>query len=122
MGKKLFSLCMALVLCLSLLPATALAAEGAPGSLYVAGQQITDEGYYTQSGGNWTKSGDASTPPSAPYFHYTKGNDNTPATLTLSGATIQGGTSTGTVPYGAGIYAQCSNCLLYTSPSPRDCS
>ena len=109
MGKKFFSLCMALVLCLSLLPATALAAEGAPGSLYVAGQQITDEGYYTQSGGNWTKSGDASTPPSAPYFHYTKGNDNTPATLTLSGATIQGGTSTGTVPYGAGIYAQCSN-------------
>ena len=88
---------------------TARAAEGAPGSLYVAGQQITDEGYYTQSGGNWTKSGDASTPPSAPYFHYTKGNDNTPATLTLSGATIQGGTSTGSVPYGAGIYAQCSN-------------
>ena len=92
-----------------MLPVTALAAEGAPGSLYVAGQQITDEGYYTQSGGNWTKSGDASTPPSAPYFHYTKGNDNTPATLTLSGATIQGGTSTGTVPYGAGIYAQCKD-------------
>lgn len=109
MGKKLFSLCMALALCLSLLPATALAAEGAPGSLYVAGQQITDEGYYTQSGGNWTKSVDASTPPSAPYFHYTKGNDNTPATLTLSGATIQGGTSTGSVPYGAGIYAQCNS-------------
>ena len=109
MRKKIVSLCMALVLCLGLLPVTALAAEGAPGSLYVAGQQITDEGYYTQSGGNWTKSDDPSTPPSAPYFHYTKGNDNTPATLTLSGATIQGGTSTGTVPYGAGIYAQCSN-------------
>ena len=108
MGKRLLSLCMALVLCLGLLPATALAAEGAPGSLYVAGQQITDEGYYTQSGGNWTKSGDAFTPPSAPYFHYTKGNDNTPATLTLSGATIQGGTSTGSPPYGAGIYALCS--------------
>ena len=92
-----------------MLPVTALAAEGAPGSLYVAGQQITDEGYYTQSGGNWTKSGDDSTPPSAPYFHYTKGNDNTPATLTLSGATIQGGTSTGSVPYGAGIYAQCNS-------------
>ena len=92
-----------------MLPVTALAAEGAPGSLYVAGQQITDEGYYTQSGGNWTKSGDASTPPSAPYFHYTKGNDNTPATLTLSGATIQGGTSTGSAPYGAGIYAQCNS-------------
>ena len=92
-----------------MLPVTALAAEGAPGSLYVAGQQITDEGYYTQSGGNWTRSGDDSTPPSAPYFHYTKGNDNTPATLTLSGATIQGGTSTGSVPYGAGIYAQCNS-------------
>ena len=109
MRKRFLSLTCALALCLSLLPVTALAAEGAPGSLYVAGQQITDEGYYTQSGGNWTKSDDPSTPPSAPYFHYTKGNDNTPATLTLSGATIQGGTSTGTVPYGAGIYAQCSN-------------
>ena len=103
--RKIFTL----LILLLLLPVTALAAEGAPGSLYVAGQQITDEGYYTQSGGNWTKSGDASTPPSAPYFHYTKGNDNTPATLTLSGATIQGGTSTGSVPYGAGIYAQCKD-------------
>ena len=109
MRKKIVSLCMALALCLGLLPVTALAAEGAPGSLYVAGQQITDEGYYTQSEGNWTRSGDDSTPPSAPYFHYTKGNDNTPATLTLSGATIQGGTSTGSVPYGAGIYAQCNS-------------
>ena len=107
--KRLLSACLALALCLGLLPVTALAAEGAPGSLYVAGQQITDEGYYTQSGGNWTKSDATSTPPSAPYFHYTKGNDNTPATLTLSGATIQGGTSTGSVPYGAGIYAQCNS-------------
>ena len=105
-GAELDKVCVGAAL---MLPVTALAAEGAPVSLYVAGQQITDEGYYTQSGGNWTKSGDASTPTSAPYFHYTKGNDNTPATLTLSGATIQGGTSTGTVPYGAGIYAQCSN-------------
>ena len=31
------------------------------------------------------------------------------ATLTLNGATIQGGTSTGSVPYGAGIYAQCNS-------------
>lgn len=109
MKKRFLSLLCVLALCLGLLPVTALAAEGAPGSLYVAGQQITDEGYYTQSGGNWTKSGDASTPPSAPYFHYTKGNDNTPATLTLSGATIQGGTSTVSVPYGAGIYALSSS-------------
>ena len=107
--KRWLCALLCVLLCIGLLPVTALAAEGAPGSLYVAGQQITDEGYYTQSGGNWTKSGDASTPPSAPYFHYTKGNDNTPATLTLSGVTIQGGTSTGSVPYGAGIYAQCNS-------------
>ena len=55
MRKRFLSLTCALVLCLSLLPATALAAEGAPGSLYVAGQQITDEGYYTQSGVLQTK-------------------------------------------------------------------
>ena len=39
MGKKLFSLCMALVLCLSLLPATALAADGA--TVYVGSVELT---------------------------------------------------------------------------------
>ena len=53
--KRLGAVLLSLALCLSLLPATALAAEGAPGSLYVAGQQITDEGYYTQSGVLQTK-------------------------------------------------------------------
>ena len=38
MGKKLFSLCMALVLCLSLLPATALAADGA--TVYVVSVEL----------------------------------------------------------------------------------
>lgn len=104
--RKIFTL---LILIL-LLPVTALAAAvDAPQTLYVAGQVITDEGYYTQSGDSWTKSSDTSTPPSAPYFHYTKGDNNTPATLTLSGATIQGGTSTESVPFGSGIYAQCSS-------------
>nr|WP_297283606.1 S-layer homology domain-containing protein [uncultured Agathobaculum sp.] len=110
MKKRFLSLLCVLALCLGLLPVTALAAAvDAPQTLYVAGQVITDEGYYTQSGDSWTKSSDTSTPPSAPYFHYTKGGNNTPATLTLSGATIQGGTSTVSVPYGAGIYAQCKN-------------
>ncbi|MDY3068300.1 MAG: hypothetical protein SOR57_01295, partial [Parabacteroides sp.] len=103
--KKIFTL----FILLMVLPVTVLAAVDAPQTLYVAGQAIIDEGYYTQSEGSWTKSSDTSIPPSEPYFHYTKGSDNTPATLTLSGATIQGGTSTGSVPYGAGIYAQCSN-------------
>lgn len=110
MKKRLLSLLCVLALCLGLLPVTALAAAvDAPQTLYVAGQVITDEGYYTQSGDSWTKSSDTSTPPSAPYFHYTKGDNNTPATLTLSGATIQGGTATVSAPYGAGIYAQCKN-------------
>ena len=43
--RKIFTL----LILLLLLPVTALAAEGAPGSLYVAGQQITDEGYYNVS-------------------------------------------------------------------------
>ena len=110
MKKRLLSLLFMLALCLGLLPVTALAAAvDAPQTLYVAGQVITDEGYYTQSGDSWTKSSDTSTPPSEPYFHYTKGDNNTPATLILSGATIQGGTFTVSAPYGAGIYALCSN-------------
>ena len=110
MKKRLLSLLCVLALCLGLLPVTALAAaENAPQTLYVAGQVIPEEGYYTQSEGQWTKSSDTSTPPSAPYFHYTKGDNDTPATLTLSGAKIQGETSTGSVPYGAGIYAQCNS-------------
>ena len=40
MGKKLFSLCMALVLCLGLLPATALAVEG-DSIVYVGGVALT---------------------------------------------------------------------------------
>lgn len=45
MGKKLFSLCMALVLCLSLLPATALAAGEATvtyGTIEVGGVALTN--------------------------------------------------------------------------------
>ena len=44
MGKKLFSLCMALVLCLVLLPATALAADGATvyGTIEVGGKELTN--------------------------------------------------------------------------------
>ena len=52
MGKKLFSLCMALALCLSLLPVTALAADEI--ELYVGGQKITDSGCYENKSGTWT--------------------------------------------------------------------
>lgn len=105
MGKKVFSLCMALALCLGLLPVTALAAEGAPNTLYVGNQNVksgedttywatTDNGELelvegaSDTSNNWNVKYDPST-----------------ATLTLRGASIQGGSNTVSAPYGSGIYA-----------------
>ncbi len=91
-----------MVFALGLLPVTALAAgENAPATLYVGNKQVivaetvtywstNDSGELTQS----TENNDWN----VKYDPYT-------ATLTLNGATIQGGTSTGSVPYGSGIYA-----------------
>ena len=80
MGKKLFSLCMALALCLVLLPATALAADGI--ELYVGGQQITESGCYANQNGTWTKV--EGTGPSSGQFYY----DAATFTLTLNQAEI----------------------------------
>ena len=84
-----------------MLPVTALAADGI--ELYVGGQRITESGCYANQDGTWTKV--EGTGPSSGQFYY----DAATATLKLNGATIQGGTSTGSVPYGAGIYAQCKD-------------
>ena len=101
MRKRFLSLTCALALCLSLLPATALAAgEDAPGTLWVGQTQITASGYWKT-----TTEGNLITGSENDYNVYYDGN----GTLTLNGATIQGGTSTGSVPYGAGIYAQCNS-------------
>ena len=94
--RKIFTL----LILLLLLPVTALAAEGAPGTLWVGQTQITGSGYWKT-----TTEGNFETGSENDYNVYYDGN----GTLTLNGATIQGGTSTGSVPYGAGIYAQCSN-------------
>lgn len=105
MGKKVLSLCMALVLCLSLLPATALAEGTAPQTLYVGDCQITNGSAIT-----YLKAGStAGSLVAGSENDWTVKYEPNTATLTLNGATIQGGTSTGSVPYGAGIYAQCSN-------------
>ena len=80
MGKKLFSLCMALVLCLVRLPATALAADGI--ELYVGGQLITGSGCYENQGGTWTKVD--GTEPASGQFYY----DAATFTLTLNQAEI----------------------------------
>ena len=101
MRKRILSLLIVLSLCLGLLPVTALAAgEDAPGTLWVGRTQITARGYWKT-----TTEGNFETGSENDYNVYYDGN----GTLTLNGATIQGGTSTGSVPYGAGIYAQCSN-------------
>ena len=106
MGKKILSLCMALALCLGLLPVTAeAAAGGAPSQLYVGNQQVSSGNditcWTTDEGGNLTQSADNQS--------WNVKYDPTSATLTLSGATIKGGSDVASIPYGAGIYAQCSN-------------
>ena len=103
MKKRILSLLCVLALCLGLLPVTALAA--APQTLYVGDYQITNGSAIT-----YLKAGSTT-------GSLVEGSENdwtvkyepSTATLTLNGATIQGGTSTGSVPYGAGIYAQCKD-------------
>ena len=99
--KRWLCALLCVLLCIGLLPVTALAAgEDAPGTLWVGQTQITASGYWKT-----TTEGNLITGSENDYNVYYDGN----GTLTLNGATIQGGTSTGSVPYGAGIYAQCSN-------------
>ena len=99
--KRWLCALLCVLLCIGLLPTTALAAgEDAPGTLWVGQTQITASGYWKT-----TTEGNFETGSENDYNVYYDGN----GTLTLNGATIQGGTSTGSVPYGAGIYAQCSN-------------
>ena len=107
MGKKVFSLCMALVLCLGLLPATALAAaEGAPNNLYVGNQNVKSGEATTF----WTT--DSST---GKLTQYTENDDNwnvkydpSTVTLTLKNATIEGEYDDVNIS-GAGIYAASSS-------------
>ena len=87
MGKKVFSLCMVLVLCLGLLPVTALAAAPGGQVIYVGNKNVTNGGY-------WTTDSDGSvTPytergkPTENYIHYSADTN----TLTLHNATIKKG-------------------------------
>lgn len=102
MKKRIVSLLCVLALCLGLLPVTALAA--APQTLYVGDYQITNGSAIT-----YLKAGStAGSLVAGSENDWTVKYEPSTATLTLNGATIQGGTSTGSVPYGSGIYAQCS--------------
>ena len=80
MRKKIVSLCMALALCLGLLPVTALAAGEI--KLFIGGQQITESGCYGNQNGTWTKVD--GTEPANGQFYY----DAATFTLTLNQAEI----------------------------------
>ena len=79
-AKRFLSLLCILALCLSLLPVTALAADGI--ELYVGGQLITESGCYANQDGTWTKVD--GTEPDNGQFYY----DADTITLTLNGAEI----------------------------------
>ena len=101
MKKRMLSLLCVLVLCLGLLPVTALAEENAPTTLYVGSTTIT-AGYWTSSDGGttWTNTKQSDPPSGDSYIHY-----NGQGTLELHNATIQGGSTTESAPFGSGIYA-----------------
>lgn len=88
--KRIFSICLALALCLGLLPAPALAAGSAPDTLIVGNQTITSEGYWTTDDAGtlspWTGAG--SPGEDASYVHYDPDAADGP-TLILHGAKIE---------------------------------
>ena len=87
MGKKILCLCMALALCLGLLPVTALAAALENQVIYVGGVEISSTDYWTTDGeGNVTAYTGEGTPTDN-YIHYDAENN----VLTLHNATIKNG-------------------------------
>ena len=99
--KRLLSACLALALCLSLLPATALAAAPIGQVIYVGNENVTSGGYWTtDSAGNVTQYNEEGKP-SNNYIHYNTATN----TLTLHNATIKKSVSmdTSTLIAGAAI-------------------
>ncbi len=105
--RKTLAALLALSLLASLLPLGAVPALAgtAPQTLYVGNYQITNGSAitYLKAGSTQGSLVEGSE------TDWTVKYEPSTATLTLNGATIQGGTSTGSVPYGAGIYAQCNS-------------
>ena len=108
--KRLLSACLALALCLGLLPVTALAAgEDVPNVLCVGTTNIgttsynDNAAYWTSEDGGTTWNSQQTQPEGDSYIYY-----DGQGTLKLHNVTIQGADNTGSPPYGAGIYALCS--------------
>ena len=95
---------LAVALCLGLLPVTALAVEGAPNLLYVGNQQVissSDTTYWTANNSGELEKTDQNS--------WNVKYEPSSNTLTLRGASIQGGSTTESAPFGSGIYALCSS-------------
>ena len=103
MKKRILSLLCVLALCLGLLPVTALAEGTAPQTLYVGSTTIS-AGYWTSSDGGTTWARQENQPEGNNYIYY-----DGQGTLKLHNATIQGGSTTESAPFGSGIYAPCSS-------------
>ena len=87
MRKKIVSLCMALALCLGLLPVTALAAAPDGQVIYVGNENVTSGGYWTTGNDGTVTAFTGDDTPADNYIHY-NANDNI---LTLHNATIKKG-------------------------------
>ena len=105
MKKRFLSLLCVLALCLGLLPVTALAAEGAPSSLYVGNQQVISGNDITY----WTTGTDGKLTASNESGNWNVKYDPSTVILSLQNAKISGGNATTSPPYGAGIYALSSS-------------
>ena len=106
MRKKLLSLCMALALCLGLLPAAALAADG--DTLRIGNTTITESGYWTPKDGGKTFQHVEAQPSSDGYIYYDPNATGGP-TLTLNNVTISGTYDESNNVEGTGIYMSSSS-------------
>ena len=104
--KRLLSACLALALCLNLLPATALAADGV--TLRIGNTTITESGYWTTSNGGNTFTYVNGAPSSGGYIHYVPNATGGP-TLTLNNVTIAGTYDASNNIEGTGIYMSSSS-------------
>ena len=104
MRKKIVSLCMALVLCLTLLPATALAEGAAPDNNLYVGDQVLPVGRDSY----WTTSTDGELITCEATNDWNVAYDARSTTLTLKNATIEGVLNDVNTA-GTGIYAASSS-------------
>ena len=98
MRKKIVSLCMALALCLGLLPVTALAAPPGDQVIYVGNENVTSGGYWTTDSAGTVTAFTGEGSPADKFIHYDAENN----VLTLHNATIKESVSTETNSFIAG--------------------